>query len=786
MSEAERAATAWRLAAELARARSEGHAAAAVARAAAVLTGAESVHIWMIDHSRGYRFSGAWPEEENPERTSPEEVGRAIAFGAATAVAAEAPFRSTLIVPLMAARKPLGALELLESRRASGPFTAKDAARLASLVEAADGAFEGIQDKAVREVKHFEAITRLTRLVDVSRTLASTLDAEQLNMFIVNRVRASLEVEGASFWLLDAAGEKVSVVAAEGPAAEAMHGWSLPLGEGLTGRVAATREAVLMNDPDEIAGLEGRPEVAAGIEIREIAAVPVALEEGNLLGVIEVVNRDGDEPLEDADVSFLRVVAETAAISVGNVRRLEAERRATDLGSLLETAQALGSSLEVSKVSFTLVHKAASILHYRQAAVGLLRGGRFELAAISGKTFVDEKLPETKALRNLLDWASSLPSGIYVVQEEDGNIDTAHPEMADKFREYFEMTGDRSFLTVPLADDDGRVGLFAMEAVEPYAFSAQAMEASRLLAVQATIAIRNATLYQQIPMARVFQPLARTRQKLQSLPRGRRIAGMAVATLAIIGLLVPVPLRVSGEARVLPSRRVPVAAEVEGRVAQVFVREGDRVDAGEVLATLDDTDYRIGEEDARTRYEMALVEQNRLRAAARTADAVVESARLEGLRAELALWERRLASTRIRARTSGLVATPHIEEAVGSRLAQGDPFCEIVDPGRQRVEVLLPEADAGMVHPGMPVKVKLNAYPTRSYRAEVEKVGVAAVPREGEEFFLVQTRLSDPQEPLRSGMTGLAKIRTGTSPAARVIFRRPARWLWKAIWGWIP
>jgi RND family efflux transporter MFP subunit len=777
---------AWRLAAELLRARSEAQISSALARASAAQTSCDVVRVWSIDKERGYRFSGGWPPEENPPDEPPEAIAQVMASGHPLAGPGSRPFRSRLLIPLVADRKPAGVLELAEKKRAAGPLSEQDAQILSPLLEAAQAATESLRQRAAREVNHFEAITRLTRLVDVSRTLASTLDLEQLSRFIANRVRASLEVQGSYFWLLDDAGEKVTLAACEGPASEVVQGWSLALGEGLAGRVASSSAALLLNDADEIAALGGRPDVTAGLEIREVAAVPILLEEGNLLGVIEVVNREGDDPLEDGDVSFLKLVAETAAICLGNVRRVEAERRATDLGSLLETAQALGASLEVPKVSFTLVHKAASILHYRQAAVGLLRGGRFELAAVSGKTFVDDRLADNKALKELLDWASSLPQGIYVVQEDDGNIDTARPETADKFRAYFEMTGSRSFLTVPLADDDGKVGIFALEAVEPYAFTEQAMEASRLLAVQATIAIRNAMLYQQIPMARVFEPWARRKQQFQALPRGRRIAWTGGMVAALIALVLPFPLRVSGEARVLPDRRMPVSARVEGRIAQVYVREGDRVEAGQVLAVLDDTDYRIGEEDARTKYEMARMEQSRLRAVARTADAVVENARVDGLRAAMDLWKSRLDSTRIRALRAGLVATAHVEETVGTRLAQGDTFCEIVDPGRQRIEILLPEAEAGLVQAGMPVKVKLNAFPMGSYEAKVEKVGVAAMVRDQERYFLVQARLAQAAGPLRSGMTGLAKISTGKAPVARIVFRKPARWLWQVLWGWLP
>ena len=52
--------------------------------------------------------------------------------------------------------------------------------------------------------------------------------------------------------------------------------------------------------------------------------------------------------------------------------------------------------------------------------------------------------------------------------------------------------------------------------------------------------------------------------------------------------------------------------------------------------------------------------------------------------------------------------------------------------------------------------------------------------------FLAQVGLEDSRLPLRSGMSGQAKIYSGRATLARVIFRKPARWLWGVIWGWLP
>src|SRR5262245_42421010 len=199
----------WRLAAELLRARSEGQVSSALARAAASLSACDGARVWSLDREKGYRFSAGWPPEENPPDEPPDAIARVIASGLSLAAPASKPLRSRLLVPLVADRKPAGALELTEKKRASGPLSEADAQILSPLLDAAQAAYEGLRQRASREVNHFEAITRLTRLVDVSRTLASTLDLEHLCRLIANRVRASLEVQGSYFWLLDDAGEKL-------------------------------------------------------------------------------------------------------------------------------------------------------------------------------------------------------------------------------------------------------------------------------------------------------------------------------------------------------------------------------------------------------------------------------------------------------------------------------------------------------------------------------------------------------------------------------------------------
>jgi hypothetical protein len=97
-------------------------------------------------------------------------------------------------------------------------------------------------------------------------------------------------------------------------------------------------------------------------------------------------------------------------------------------------------------------------------------------------------------------------------------------------------------------------------------------------------------------------------------PKNHRLRLLAVLAAGLLVLyFVPLELKVGGDVEVAPARNTDVRAQVEGIIEDVFVRERDRVAAGDTLARLADRDYRA-------RLEMAdaeLAEKAREPAAAR-------------------------------------------------------------------------------------------------------------------------------------------------------------------------
>ncbi len=85
----------------------------------------------------------------------------------------------------------------------------------------------------------------------------------------------------------------------------------------------------------------------------------------------------------------------------------------------------------------------------------------------------------------------------------------------------------------------------------------------------------------------------RERMNLRWVPMGgRALFALLCALLLAALLLVPWELTVSGEFAIAPRHNADVRAEVDGIIAQVYVDEGQRVATGELLARLEDRDYR--------------------------------------------------------------------------------------------------------------------------------------------------------------------------------------------------
>jgi membrane fusion protein (multidrug efflux system) len=285
----------------------------------------------------------------------------------------------------------------------------------------------------------------------------------------------------------------------------------------------------------------------------------------------------------------------------------------------------------------------------------------------------------------------------------------------------------------------------------------------------------------------------------------------------------PVPVRVRTPNRVRQPVSVAVSGTVEanvtaqgafqiaGRVAKVFVEEGQAVSKGQVLAELDSTDYRnaydaaqgqadaaravddkaqegprsqeleqaridyeqwqdqytrmkflydhkslpandfvkieAGYHAAQQRYEMA-------RQGTRVQDKEAASGQSRAAAAQLHEAEKRLGDTKLRAPISGFVGMRRID--AGDTVGAGIPVIAVLDLNPVKVRVAVPESEIGKVREGERATVAIPSLDGRQFEGKVETVGVAADP--ASRTYSAKIAVANPARLLRAGMVSEARV----------------------------
>jgi len=266
--------------------------------------------------------------------------------------------------------------------------------------------------------------------------------------------------------------------------------------------------------------------------------------------------------------------------------------------------------------------------------------------------------------------------------------------------------------------------------------------------------------------------------------------------LALLLLIPPVSSSISSGLVLEPGASAHVRAEVAGEVQTVYVKPGDTVKTGQLLAVLQNPE--IAADADSLRHQLALASSQLRTGQDRSdfdsaANAVRERTRLQQ---ELAVAEKRAAALEIRAPIDGVVATSDLNQKPGSFLAAGEEFTQIVDRSTMKARILVRDWDLQDVQQGAPVRVKVVPFPYRTYSGKVDRIYPASasdrpvtqtenLERLGQQltnYFGVDMEFANPDGSLTEGMTGTAKVSGKRASLAWQASRAVWRWAHSQAW----
>jgi multidrug efflux pump subunit AcrA (membrane-fusion protein) len=287
-----------------------------------------------------------------------------------------------------------------------------------------------------------------------------------------------------------------------------------------------------------------------------------------------------------------------------------------------------------------------------------------------------------------------------------------------------------------------------------------------------------------------------------------------------------IPVRVGKVRRIHTAQTVPVSGYVvswrdpsnvcfvvSGKVIEVGPREGDAVEAGQVLARIDPADYSLAVEAAQAQAAAARAVLDKAEAPARPE--VLERARIALERAQdeyrrmkqlydsnslapndfhkfeaayqaaaqqyaeaqagaqkedraqaravynqavaaESIARKHLEDATLRAPLSGFVSSRSLQ--IGEMASPGRPVFQIVELDPVEIDVGVPETDIPLVRLGQTAAVQAPALPGAAFEGAVGLINVAADP--ATRTYMVRIRVPNPKHALRVGMIAEAQIRT--------------------------
>jgi RND family efflux transporter MFP subunit len=679
--------------------------------------------------------------------------------------------------PLLMDEVLFGAIELVSYEQ---PFPEAMLEALHQVVELAAPALAAARSYETERNASLFSISRVTQMYDLERVFNSTLEMDELLGIVAKKLQEVMGVQGINLWMVN--NDTLELMSRAGVDPTVSLGMVQNPGEGIAGDISDSGEPVLIDDADDERLRKRNADHEDGA-VFSIAAGPL-LEHESLVGVVEAVNRLDGEPFDEDDQFLLTNICETASNALHNASLLQSERKVEILQTLVQVSSEITSTLNLDRVLQAVVNHTQAIIAFERAAIALEQRGALQLKAISGMTQINSADPAVSSLKEMLEWASISNHETHVTQHGD-NIDDPRQETQAKFAGYFAATGMRAFYALPLIDDQGRLGVLSFESSDPDFLTVAHLEIIKVLAGQATVALRNASLYREVPFIHFLEPLLQRKKRFLELERRRQALTLAIAAaLALFLIFCPLPMRVSGEASVAPARTAQVQAGVDGVVKKVYIHEGERVRQGAVLAELEDWNYRADVGAAEARYSEAMATMNRALSQNDGTLAGTERIKVDYFKAELGRARERLDRATIRARFDGIVTTPEVQNSVGRRLMHGDTFAEIIESSHVTVDVAVAEDDAVLLRGGEPASIKLESFPLQTFRGDVTVVSPQSEVQSDQRVFMARVNVSNPDGAIRSGMQGRGKVSVGWHPAGYVLFRGSAMWLWGKLWSW--
>ena len=450
--------------------------------------------------------------------------------------------RCAVWVPMLAGERVLGALQV-ENHEREHAFGDAEVRLLTTVAASMAMALEGARlfdetQRLLQETKQRNA--ELAVINRIQEGMASSLDFQAVIDLVGDEVRQVFKTGDIGIVWLEADGETLSNRYVY------EHGRRLQLPPlrmrpgGVSERLLRGREVLVSGSPARSAAL-GFVVSPGTDQARSVAAVPI-LGVDRALGAIILENHERDDAFSANDVRLLTTIAASVGAGLENARLFaEVQRREREAVALAEVGRNLSSTLDLSAVLEGIARHARELLSASSSAIFLPEpDGRTHRAIVAQGEFA----------ARLMDTVVESGRGIIGSLLERGQAEFVNNARADpraRESEAAERVTHERMMVVPLhGDGDGVAGAMVVWRAGGAPFEARDLEVLTGLSRQASVALRNARLFDetqeslehQTATAAILKVISESPSDIQPVFRAivdaaRRLLGVTFAALML-------------------------------------------------------------------------------------------------------------------------------------------------------------------------------------------------------------------------------------------------------------
>lgn len=318
---------------------------------------------------------------------------------------------------------------------------------------------EELQRQLDREYRKRELVQ------NIGLAIGSILDLDELLKRIAEHVTELMDAERSTIYVVD---PKTSEIWSRVALGEKDVEIRLPMGTGVAGWVA--QEGSVLNIPDAYSDDRFDPswDSTTGYRTRSILCAPMATKSGQVIGVIQVLNKRKDRAFTSDDEIYIQAIASQAAITLHNARLVrsllnnneelertkdELEQRNKELDLLLDLEQLASSARDLEDLLGRVIRRSSERCNADAGAIVLVDASGEELKldvafAPRGEELTRFTLPWGEGLAG---WVTKSGSSVRVVDAEEDSRCTKTMGQPVGFKA-------RSALCVPLRGHHGILG----------------------------------------------------------------------------------------------------------------------------------------------------------------------------------------------------------------------------------------------------------------------------------------------------------------------------------------